>query len=263
MQKPVLSKETPVRAQVVQKLRAAITEGMFQPGDHLVERDLCSYLGVSRTSLREALREVEAEGLIEFFPNRGAMVREITIDEVLELWELRSAVECLVARRFALYGTEEDVARLEESIANMDAALKAQDRSRIKHAKLEMWDSFTAGGHQSACAKLMQQINARLSFLWSSSLLLPGRPTESIAEFASVVSAIRDRNPDVAEAAIILHNENAKFVALRGLAAFEASRQAAKPVKRRVAKVPKKEAAAPATKRATAGTRAKRVAASA
>jgi DNA-binding GntR family transcriptional regulator len=218
-------KETPVRAHLLERLRSAITEGMFQPGDHLVERELCESLGVSRTSLREALRQIEAEGLIEFFPNRGAIVRDITVDEILELWELRTTVECLLARRFALHGTEEDITRLETSIAEMDAALKAQNRAAIKHAKLELWESFTAGGHHAAGAKLIMQINARLSFLWSSSLLLPGRPAESVAEFASLASAIRGRHPEVAEAAMILHNEHAKFVAMRGLAAFEAARK--------------------------------------
>jgi DNA-binding GntR family transcriptional regulator len=164
-------------------------------------------------------------------------VREITVDEVLELWELRTTIECLLARRFAEHGTEEDIARLEAAIAGMDAALKAQDRAAIKHAKLELWDSFTAGGHQSACAKLVLQINARLSFLWSSSLLLPGRPAESVAEFSNLVSAIRSRNPSLAEAAMLLHNEHAKFVAMRGLAAFEASRRAAKPAPRKRASV--------------------------
>lgn len=249
------SKETPVRAQLLQRLRSAITEGMFQPGDHLVERELCESLGVSRTSLREALRQIEAEGLIEFFPNRGAIVREITEAEVLELWELRTTVECLVARRFAVHGTDDDIARFEASIHAMDIALKSQDRAAIKHAKLELWDSFGAGGHNGACARLINQINARLSFLWSSSLLLPGRPAESIAEFASLVGAIKSRNPAIAEAAMMLHNEHAKFVGLRGLAAFEASRRAGKaagkaPAKRVGAKL--RGAAAPVGRAAPA-----------
>lgn len=239
------AKDTPVRTQLLQRLRSAITEGMFQPGDHLVERELCESLGVSRTSLREALRQIEAEGLIEFFPNRGAVVREISMDEVLELWELRTVVECLVARRFATHGTEEDIDRLEASIANMDAALKAQARAGIKHAKLELWESFTAGGHHTAAGKLILQINARLSFLWSSSLLLPGRPAESIAEFISLLGALRSRNADVAEAAIMLHNEHAKFVAMRGLAAFEASRQASRVGRKKAAPL-RSVAAAPA-----------------
>lgn len=239
MPKSSPSKETPVRAHLLERLRSAITEGMFQPGDHLVERELCERLGVSRTSLREALRQIEAEGLIEFFPNRGAVVRDISTAEVLELWELRSLVEGLIARRFATLGTEEDIVRMERAISAMDAALKAQDRAAIKHTKLELWESFAAGGHHSACGKLMLQINARLSFLWSSSLLLPGRPAESIQEFSSLVSAIRSRNPAVAEAAIVLHNEHAKFVALRGLAAFEAARIAKKSSGMKKAKVVK------------------------
>lgn len=219
--------ETPVREQLLERLRTAIMEGMFQPGDRLIERELCEQLGVSRTSLREALRQIEAEGLIHYLPNRGAAVREITLEEVMDLWELRTAVESVVAKRFALYGTNEDIERLEEAILAMDAALKAKDRAAVKAAKRELWDRFAAGGHNDACTKVLAQINTRLSFLWSSSLLLPGRPAESITEFFSLLGALKSHKPEVAEAAILLHNEHAKYVALTGLAALESSRSAA------------------------------------
>lgn len=211
-----------IRAQVADQLRAAIMEGMYLPGDRLVERDLCERLGVSRTSLREALRQIEAEGLIDFFPHRGAVVREITEEEVLELWELRTAIESLVARRFALYGTEEDIARLEDSVDAMAEALASHDRGVIKARKKELWDSFAAGGHHHMCTSLLSQIHARLSFMWSSSLLLDGRPSESISELRSLIRALKSRNPSAAESAMILHNENAKRVGLKGLEVFRA-----------------------------------------
>jgi len=229
MQVSVYANETPVRAQLLDRLRTAIMEGMFQPGDRLIERELCEQLGVSRASLREALRQIEAEGLIHYLPNKGAVVREITLEAVMELWELRTAVESVVAKRFALYGTDQDIERLEESILAMDVALKAKDRPAIKAAKRALWDSFAAGGHNDACARVLSQINARLSFLWSSSLLLPGRSAESITEFLSLLGALKSHNPEVAEAAILLHNEHAKYVALTGLAALESLKKSAGP----------------------------------
>ncbi len=254
MRKDGISKDVPVRAQLLEQLRTAITEGMFRPGDRLIERELCDRLGVSRTSLREALRQIEAEGLVDLIPNRGPIVREITVDEVLELWELRVAVECLVARRFATLGTDEDIARLEDSINAMDRALKEQNRAAIKTTKRALCESFAAGGRHGSCARLLSQLNARLSFLWSSSLLLPGRPAESIAELLNLLAAIKGRRPDVAEAAIVLHNEHAKFVALRGLSVFEASKQAEGDARRSSARRGRQHPEARARKRSLAAT---------
>ncbi|GAC1594862.1 MAG: hypothetical protein NVS3B28_25840 [Candidatus Velthaea sp.] len=68
----------PLRQQLTDVLRAAIADGQFKPGDRLIERDLCERTGVSRTSIREAFRALEAEGLIESIPNRGPVVARIT-----------------------------------------------------------------------------------------------------------------------------------------------------------------------------------------
>lgn len=215
-----------VRARVVEELRCIIMDGFYEPGDRLVERELCERLAVSRTSLREALRQMESEGLIDFRPNRGAIVRRISREEVLEVWELRTLVEGFIARKFALNGTESEITRFGASIQSMDKALKSRDTAAIKTAKRELWDRFAAGAHHRVCSDLLEQINSRVSFLWSSSLLVNGRPSESIHELYALLSAISARNPDAAEAAIIVHNEHARSIGLKGLDAFEARRVA-------------------------------------
>lgn len=218
---------TPVRAQLARRLRALITEGTYKPGDRLIERELCERLQVSRPSIRETLRQLEAEGLIDIIPNRGPLVRMIDATEVLELWEVRLAMECLIARRFALHGSSGDADDLERRIKALDIALKAQERARIKAAKNAFYESFASGAHNEALAAYFRQLTVRLSFLWTSSLMIPGRPAESIGEQLAMLAAIRARNPEAAHAAVVLHNEHAKAIAMHGLRLFEQSRRPA------------------------------------
>jgi DNA-binding GntR family transcriptional regulator len=215
----------PVRQEILQRLTQAITEGQYLPGDKLVERELCERFGVSRTSLREALRQLEAEQLVEIIPNRGPLVRGISEDELLELWEMRAAIESVAARRFALRGSDEEVARLEGCIVALERALRVRDTAAIRQRKNEFFEAFARGGHSVALPRFLQQLNARLSFLWTSSLRLPGRPEESIAELKTLLAAIKARNPEVAHAAIVIYNSHAREVSLQGLRALYAERR--------------------------------------
>ena len=88
------------------KLREAIMAQRFKPGQHLVERDLCEQTGVSRSSVREALRHLEAEGLVERRGNRGLFVASITPDEARQIYEVRAAIEPEMARLFAARATD-------------------------------------------------------------------------------------------------------------------------------------------------------------
>lgn len=218
---------TPVRAQLAQRLRTFITDGTFKPGDRMTERELCERLRVSRPSVREALRQLEAEGLIDILPNRGPVVRMITPADVLELWEVRVALETLIARRFAVHGTAEQIDNLEQAIHDFDAALKSKDVGLIKTTKNVLFEAFAAGANNSMLAAYFRHVNVRLSFLWSSSLMFPGRPAESIGELISLLAAIRSRNADASQAAIVLHNEHARAIAMYGQRVFEESRRKA------------------------------------
>src|SRR5262245_5016510 len=90
----------PLRLQVLDSLREAIIAGRLAPGRRLTERELIEMLGVSRTVVREALRQLESEGLIANIPNKGPVVRELTPDEARDLYAIRSSLEGLAARLF-------------------------------------------------------------------------------------------------------------------------------------------------------------------
>lgn len=217
------SKGAGVRMQLTQQLRECVTDGTFKPGDRLIERELCDRFGFSRASVREALRQLEAEGLIEIIPHRGPVVRTMTLDEMLELKHLQLSLECLVARRFVANGDEHDLALLSRRIDELEQAFVTRDRHRIKSAKLAYFEAFAAGAHSPTLRDYVRQVNARLSFLWASSLMVPGRSEESIGDMRMVLEMIRRRSAEAAEGAVVIHHERAHAVGMQGWHAFEQS----------------------------------------
>src|SRR5262249_26988975 len=126
-----------VRQQVFETMRAAIISGRFRPGQRLVEKDLCELMKVSRPSVREALRHLESEGLIETVPNRGPVVAMLTRADVVGIYQVRGALEALAARLFATEASDAQVAELEAAYdalatamgsGGIDTVLPAKDR---------------------------------------------------------------------------------------------------------------------------------------
>lgn len=110
------SQKSSLRDQVFQKLRNDILSGKYLPGDELVESTLGKELGVSRTPVREAIRQLELEGLVELIPNKGTVVNGISVQDVKDIYSIRSKLEGLCAGWAARYRTEEELERLEETV---------------------------------------------------------------------------------------------------------------------------------------------------
>src|SRR5262249_31440265 len=128
----------PLREQVLERLRQAIVEQRLPPGHRLIERELVEQIGVSRTTVREVLRELAAEGLVKTIPQKGAVVAVPSAQEAAELYEVRAALEALAARRFVEHAGPELVAELHAAFAEIErvtrdggdirAMLQAKDR---------------------------------------------------------------------------------------------------------------------------------------
>lgn len=118
--------------QAYQQVRAAIVENRYPPGSRLVEARIAEDLGLSRTPVREALRRLEAEGLVLSEPNRGAMVRPLSETEVVDLYGLRIRLESYAAEVAAERATEEELAALFEAVEEFSAARKAKNATSIE-----------------------------------------------------------------------------------------------------------------------------------
>ena len=147
------------------KLREAIMAQRFKPGQHLVERDLCEQTGVSRSSVREALRHLEAEGLVERRGNRGLFVASITPDEARQIYEVRAAIEPEMARLFAARATEEDLAALSATLVALERASRSRVIADYVRALDAFFDTLIGGTRNEVAVRIVRTLRARISYL--------------------------------------------------------------------------------------------------
>ena len=162
---PILEIEklaAPLRQRVERVLRQAIIDGKLQPGRRLTERELTGMTGVSRTLIREALRQLESEGLISVIPNRGPVVRELTLEEAKELYAIRAVLEGLAARLFVAHADEVAMTRLREAVNAVIAAYECGDPKRALATKNEFYDVLFAGASSEALSSMLAVVHARI-----------------------------------------------------------------------------------------------------
>lgn len=207
----------PVRAQVLDNLRQAILNRHFAPGQRLIERELVELTGVSRTSIREALRELAAEGLVTTIPNRGTVVATVTPEEARQLYEVRAVLEGLAGRLFVQNASESQRRALQRTLATVERL--AGRNSSILEAKDRFYEILFAGGGNVALHQTASGLHARVRGLRSLSLSLKGRAPESAKELRAIVEAIDANDADKAARMCQRHVLNASAAVTRALEA--------------------------------------------
>lgn len=208
----------PLRQSVVESLRNAIAVGRFAPGQRLVERELCDMTGVSRTLIREALRQLESEGLIVIRPNRGPLVARLTAEQARGIYAVRRELEGLAAQLFAEKATEAHREALVAAFARLRQVLRTGSRTERLEAKNEFYDRLTDGAQNEALGDTLRMLNARVTLLRATSLQARGRSRQSLEELQALVDALCARDPARARAAAAHHVECAAAAAVAQLA---------------------------------------------
>ena len=212
--KPLVQEAAPLRRKISASLREAMTNGSLPPGTRRVEKDLCQDLGVSRTALREALRELEAEGLLER-GTRGVMVAGVTPDEARNVYAVRAALEGLVAEQFARQADEQDFAALEAVVAALSTAYRAEDFPAILSEKDRFYEVLCLGARNPVVHDLLTRLNSKINRLRSLSRSNSERGPQSLREIEAIASALRTRSPELSRAAAVAHVERAAEAALK------------------------------------------------
>lgn len=208
----------PVREQVRDLLRQAIVDLQLRPGHRLIERELIEETGVSRTTIREVLRELAAEGLVTTIPQKGAIVALPTADEAAEIYEVRAALEGLAAWRFVTHASEADRAALRTAFAEVErVTVDGGDIRAMLQAKNAFYKALLDGAGNAVIRSMLAGLQARVSVLRSASLTRPGRPAEAVAEIRAVVDAMEAGDADAAAAACAAHVEAAAQAGLEAL----------------------------------------------
>jgi GntR family transcriptional regulator, trigonelline degradation regulator len=193
----------PLRHEVLEVLRAAIVDGRLAPGARLIERELIAMMGVSRTVIREALRQLEAEGLVDVVPNRGAMVRELTLEEARDLYAIRALLEGLAARMFVEKASPAEIVALGLELKATAAASRRRDPEATILAKNQFFAVLFAGAGSETLSTMLATLLARV-WRWRALGLShprrsPGRSEESIKGLQALYKAIVARDALAAE----------------------------------------------------------------
>jgi DNA-binding GntR family transcriptional regulator len=215
----VLGPPVLIRDRAFDEVRDAIISGRIAPGTRLIERELCEALKISRASVREVLRRLEAERLISVEPRRGPTVMVLSIEEAGEIYEIRAMLESLVIRRFTELASADEIATLEAIFATVRAAAEDNAVERIVTLMRDFNAHAVAVARQSVTGDLLLQLDARISWLRVKAMAVPGRLASSLEEISAVLGHVRGRNPDLAAQAIHASVMKAREAALRQLAA--------------------------------------------
>jgi DNA-binding GntR family transcriptional regulator len=207
--------------QIEQHLRQAILTGHFRPGDRLIERELLELLGVSRTSLREALRHLEGHGLVVNIPQKGLVVATMTLEEAEEIYQVRASVEALAGRLFVERASIEQQEALEEAFRATEIALQSEIVSALVAAKEHFYAVLLAGAANRTMTTIADSLRGRIASLRYLTLSQPGRASQSVAELGRILTAVRARDREVTSTACIEHVEAAAAVAKQVLHQLE------------------------------------------
>jgi DNA-binding GntR family transcriptional regulator len=207
----------PLRQQVVARIRSAIIAGEFKPGQRLVERDLCELFGVSRPPVREALRQLDAEGFIQTVPNRGPIVAELDSGAVRSLYEVRAVLEAQAARLFSERASSEEMQALIQAAKDIEQTYKKGSPEARLAAKNRFYEIVVGGSRNDLLSTMFRTINDRINVFRRMSMSSQERLPQSLAEIKGIVDAIVKRNSAKAFELSIAHVSSAAEAALRTL----------------------------------------------
>lgn len=211
---PVMNRPETLRGQVESFLRDAIMNGRFAPGERLVERELCEMLNVSRPPLREALRRLEAERLIDIVPHRGPVVASLDEREARELYTLRALLEGFASSEFARLADDRQIATLGDSVKNLHKIARLADRQALLKGKAQFYDVLLDGCGNRLIKDVLLGLLSRINVLRATSFANPNRLPDSLAEIDELYARIKARDAEGAQRQAVLHIQNAEKAAL-------------------------------------------------
>ncbi len=208
---------------VQERLREAIIEGHFKLGERLIERPLCEQLGVSRTVIRETIRYLEAEGLVEILPGRGPIVARMDWTDARQIYEIRRMLETAAARTCAEQITDKRASQLRAALNNLKLGFENKTPGTLFRATADFYaEIFNGAGHHVAW-EIVQRLNGRISQLRMMTLSSSERERPGLDHMQAICEAIVSGDADAAGAAIARHLDDATAIAERLLVEKESN----------------------------------------
>jgi GntR family transcriptional regulator, trigonelline degradation regulator len=202
-----------VQSQVVAKLRDAIFSGIFSPGEKLSEPGLCRDLGVSRTSIREALRSLAAEKLVTIVPNRGPSVTRITWDEADAIYQVQALLEGEAVALLATRIQEPDLREMSAALMAFEAAGWKNDTVERVASTARFYEIVLTRCGNPVVGELLQSLHARINLLRAGTMSIPDRSQASLREMRAMLDAVATGNAEQARQAALDHVHAARAAA--------------------------------------------------
>ena len=200
----------PLRELVFEALREAILKGVLKPGERLMEIQLAEEMGVSRTPVREAIRKLELEGLVAMVPRKGAYVASLSMKDIIEVFEIRGALEGLAAELAAERITDEELEELERYLVRITESIEADDLALVVAIDTDFHSQLYKASRNERLAQIINNLREQIQRFRTTSLSLPGRMQAALEEHKKIVDAISTRDGALARRLAEEHIENAE-----------------------------------------------------
>jgi len=194
------------------RIVADIRAGVLTPGDRLTETDLATRLGISRTPVREAIRQLEADGLVSHTPRVGATIRKLDHAEISELYEMRAVLEGTAARLAARAASEVELSELEAIHQTM---VRTDDTAELYRLNLQFHAALLDAARNRFLVRAVQAVQKSLLILGRSTMEQSDRAAAALAEHGVILTALQARDAEAASAATVAHIEAAHRARLR------------------------------------------------
>ncbi|WP_170605507.1 GntR family transcriptional regulator [Ruegeria arenilitoris] len=202
-----------LRELAYENMRTAIFTWYFKPGDRLIERALTEELGVSRSIVREVIRKLETEGLVEVLPRVGPIVAKIDREKARQIYEVRGSLEELAVRACAEKITDDNLDVLQELLKQLKEASNNNVPQEVLAVTTEFYRTIFISAGKEFAWEMVQSVNARITQLRAMTISSPNRFAKSIPEMEKILNAIADGNPDAAARASWEHIEEVAKIA--------------------------------------------------
>lgn len=193
--------ELSLRGRVFEKIKENILSGVYKENQELRESTIGKELGVSRTPVREALRQLELEGLVHIIPNKGAYVRGISSQDVKDIYMIRSHLEGLCARWATEHITEAQIEEMEEILLLSEFHLHKNKEQIDQVSKLD--ESFHKILYRASNSRILEHVlsdfHKYVKLARTTSVSKENRAEESITEHKEILDAIKNNDADRAE----------------------------------------------------------------
>lgn len=204
----------PLREVVYETLREAIRSGVLESGERLMEIQVAEELGVSRTPVREAIRRLEAEGLVIMIPRRGTYVSDLSLRDISDVFEIREALEGLAVGLAAERITDSELEELERMMVEFGEVIQRGDMEAMVEMDIRFHSKIYQASRNIRLVSILSNLREQTTRFRMASMSMPGRMQNTLEEHRAIVEALGQRDPDEASRVTQFHLAKAETILL-------------------------------------------------